>query len=136
MLQLGGVEWAEQIDYDDAKYPLLASNILARHNRGDAEANITSAIRDFLIQTGLVNSSEIMEENPPSDTSRTAVDLTALDTFIEVKKRIGNGLNPNPSYLQQLDGYLTASVQAGKNVRTGILSDGKHWLLRSKDGGR
>ena len=121
---------AEQIDSHDAKYPILASNILGRHNRGEAEANITSSIRDFLIQTGLVNSNEIVEENPPSETSRTAVDLTALDTFIEVKRRIGNGLDPNPSYLQQLDDYLTASQQAGKGVRTGILTDGKHWLLR------
>ena len=126
----------EQINYDDAKYPILASNILARHNHGDAEANITSAIRDFLIQTGLAEASEIVEENPPSDAARTAVDLTALDTFMEVKRRIGNGLNANPSYVSQIDDYLKASQQAGKGVRTGVLTDGKYWLLRWADAGR
>ena len=120
----------EQINYEDPKYPILASNILGRHNRGEAEANITSAIRDFLIQTGLANPNEIVEESPSSDSSRTAVDLTALDTFIEVKKRIGNGLDPNPRYLQQLDDYLSDSLRGDKGVRTGILTDGKYWLLR------
>ena len=31
----------------------------------------------------------MVEENPPSDGSRRAVDLNALDTFIEFKRRIG-----------------------------------------------
>ena len=75
---------------------------------------------------------EIVEENPPADGSRRAVDLTALDTFIEFKRRIGTtgGLTPNPDYIEQLDGYLRESQDAGKGVRKGILTDGKHWLLR------
>ena len=53
----------------------------------------------------------MVEENPPSDGSRRAVDLTALDTFIEVKRRIGtaSGFEPNPEYVQQLDDYLAES---------------------------
>ena len=120
------------LDYDDPKYAGSAAEILRRHDNGEAEANITSAVRDFLILTGLVNGDEINEENPPSDASRRAVDLTALDTFVEMKRRIGTtgGLDPNPEYVQQLDDYLAASAESGKGLRTGILTDGKHWLLR------
>ena len=121
---------AGEIDYDDAKYPILAADVLGRHNHGDAEANITSAIRDFLVQSGLVDANEIIEEEPPSGTSRCFVDLTALDTFIEVKRRVGNGLNARAEYVDQLDSYLAESQQEGQGVRMGILTDGKYWLLR------
>ena len=74
----------------------------------------------------------MVEENPPSDGSRRAVDLTALDTFIEVKRRIGTaaGFEPNPEYVQQLDDYLAESERSGGRVRMGILTDGRRWLLR------
>ncbi len=123
---------AEHLDVNDPQYPSLAASILRRHDDGDLEANITSAVRDFLIQTGLAKSDEISEENPPSDTSRCAVDLTALDTFIEVKRRIGTqgGLNPNPEYIAQLDDYLSQSEKQQGRVRMGVLTDGRHWLLR------
>ena len=123
---------APHLDYDDPKYAAGAAEILRRHDNAEAEANITSAVRDFLILTGLAKSDEIDEENPPSDTSRSAVDLTALDTFVEMKRRVGTtgGLDPNPIYVQQLDDYLAQSRTAGKGLRTGILTDGKHWLLR------
>ena len=127
---------AGHLDVNDPKYPSLAAVILERHQNNEAEANITSAVRDFLIQTGLAKSDEIVEENPPSDRSRQAVDLTALDTFIEVKRRIGTtgGLNPNPNYVAQLDDYLAQSEKQGR-VRMGILTDGKYWLLRWPDAG-
>ena len=123
---------AQHLDYHDPEYAKRAAEILRRHDNGEPEANITSAVRDFLILTELVKSDEINEENPPSDTSRRAVDLTALDTFVEMKQRIGTtgGLDPNPEYVQQLDDYLAASAESGKGLRTGILTDGKHWLLR------
>ena len=120
-------------DINNSKIKDCAAAILIRHERGDAEANITSAVRDFLIATGLVKPDEIVEENPPSDASRRAVDLTALDTFIEVKRRISGmsaGFNPDPVYVKQLDDYLALSANEGKGVRTGILTDGKRWLLR------
>ena len=122
---------AGHLDVNDPIYPSLADVILRRHQNYEAEANITSAVRDFLIETKLANSDEIVEENPPSDTSRRAVDLTALDTFIEVKRRIGTtgGLNPNPEYVAQLDDYLAQSEKQGR-VRMGVLTDGKYWLLR------
>ena len=120
------------LDYNDPKYAEAAGRILRRHEKYEAEANITSAIRDFLILTGLANADEIVEENPPDGEGRRAVDLTALDTFIEMKRRVGSGqgFSPDPKNVKQLDDYLAASQLEGKALRTGILTDGKHWLLR------
>ena len=121
----------EHIDYADPKYRDAAAAILRRHDNFEAEANITTAVRDFLIETGLVKSEEMVEENPPADTSRRAVDLTALNTFVEMKRRIGSagGFSPNPEYVAQLDDYLAQSERQGR-VRMGLLTDGKYWLLR------
>ena len=77
-----------------------------------------------------------MRKTRPPQGSRRAVDLTALDTFIEFKRRIGTagGFNPDPEYVQQLDDYLAQSASQGR-VRMGILTDGKHWLLRWPNAG-
>ena len=127
---------AGQIDYNDPQYAQSAAEILRRHENGEPEANITSAVRDFLIVTGLVMPDEIVEENPPAQGSRRAVDLAALDTFIEFKRRIGTagGFNPNPEYVQQLDDYLEQSEEQGR-LRMGILTDGRRWLLRWPNAG-
>ena len=119
------------IDTNDPKYRDAASEILRRHDNFEPEANITSAVRDFLILTGLARSEEMVEENPPSEVSRRAVDLTALDTFIEFKRRIGTapGGEPDPENVNQLDDYLAQSASRGR-VRMGVLTDGKRWLLR------
>ena len=124
------------IDTNDPKCAGAAAEILRRHDNAEPEANITSAVRDFLIATGLVKSSEIVEENPPAQGSRRAVDLTALDTFIEFKRRIGTtgGFNPDPENVRQLDEYLAQS-QRQNRVRMGILTDGKYWLLRWPNAG-
>ena len=86
--------------------------------------------------TGLVKPDEMEEENPPAEGSRRAVDLTALDTFIEFKRRIGTtgGFNPDPKNVDQLDDYLAQSQKQGR-VRMGILTDGKYWLLRWPNAG-
>ena len=127
---------ALQIDYNDPRYAQAAAEILRRHDNGEPEANITSAVRDFLIVTELVRGDEIVEENPPAQGSRRAVDLAALDTFIEFKRRIGTagGFNPNAEYVQQLDDYLEQSEKEGR-IRMGILTDGKRWLLRWSNAG-
>ena len=119
------------IDTNDPRYRAAAAEILRRHDKLEPEANITSVVRDFLILTGLVRSEEIVEENPPSEASRRAVDLTALDTFIEFKRRIGttSGGGPDPENVEQLDDYLAQSASQGR-VRMGVLTDGKRWLLR------
>ena len=125
-----------QIDYNDTRYAQAAAEILRRHDSGEPEANITSAVRDFLIVTGLVRGDEIVEENPPAQGSRRAVDLAALDTFIEFKRRVGTagGFNPNAEYVQQLDDYLEQSEEQGR-MRMGILTDGRRWLLRWPNAG-
>ena len=118
------------IDPNNSQCAQAAQAILTRHNNAEPEANITSAVRDFLILTSLAKPDEINEENPPSDSSRRAVDLTALDTFVEMKTRIrGSGGEPHAPYVEQLDDYLTQSQKQGR-VRMGILTDGKYWLLR------
>ena len=124
------------IDPNDPNYKKAAAEILRRHDKGEPEANITSAVRDFLTVTGLVNAEEIVEENPPAEGSRRAVDLAALDTFIEFKRRIGTtgGFNPDPKNVDQLDDYLAQSQKQGR-VRMGILTDGKYWLLRWPNAG-
>ncbi len=119
------------LDINDPQYARAAAAILERHERGEPEANITSAVRDFLILIGLVKPDQMAEENPPSDGSRRAVDLTALDTFIEFKRRIGTAASgePDPDNVRQLDDYLERSAAQGR-VRMGILTDGRRWLLR------
>ena len=121
---------AMTIRHDDAQCGEIAAELLRRHGELQEEANITSAIRDFLLRTGLVESSEIREEISPAEGSSNSVDLAALDTLIEVKRRIGNGIVPDGAHVGQLDGYLTAAMEASKGVRIGVLTDGKYWVLR------
>ena len=125
------------IDTNDPRYEAAAAEILRRHDSGEPEANITSAVRTFLTTTGLVNAEHIVEENPPAEGSCRAVDLTALDTFVEFKRRIGTtgGFNPDPKNVDQLDDYLAQSQKQGR-VRMGILTDGKYWLLRWPNAGQ
>ena len=122
---------ATHINLDDPRYRDAAGQILSRHDALQPEANITSAVRHFLVLTGLARNEEIIEENPPADSSRRAVDLTALDTFVEFKRRIGtaSGGVPDPENVRQLDEYLELSASQGR-VRMGVLTDGKRWLLR------
>ena len=119
------------ISLEDPRYRDAAAQVLFRHDAFQPEANITSAVRDFLVLTGLAKNEEIVEEHPPSDSSRRAVDLTALDTFVEFKRRIGTvpGGDPDPENVLQLDEYLTESASQGR-VRMGVLTDGKRWVLR------
>ena len=119
---------AAAIDYNDPRYPALAEAILQRHQNAEPEANITSAVRDFLIATELAASDDIVEEDHPGDSSRKSVDLTALDTYIEFKRR--TEFPPDQRWIDQLDGYLEASQRTGGGVRMGVLTDGKHWFLR------
>ena len=104
---------AVHIDIDDPRFRVAAAQILLRHDNFQPEANITSAVRGFLILTGLARSEEIIKENPLSDASRHAVDLTALDTFIEFKRRIGTatGGETSPENVWQLDGHPAGRVK-------------------------
>lgn len=107
-----------------------ARPILDRHESAASEADIRSAVRDYLIQTGLAPESEIQQEEAPAPGESGRVDLRTRDVIIEFKRSIGNGINPHADYVKQLDDYLIAAVQGGQPQRFGILTDGKHWILR------
>ena len=114
--------WHDSVS-NTVQKPTVTSIIVAKKTTTWGESGFPSEF--------LARSEEMLEENPPSDASRRAVDLTALDTFIEFKRRIGtaSGGAPNPQYVEQLDDYLTQSASRGR-VRMGVLTDGKRWLLR------
>ena len=56
----------DHLDYNDPASFAAAAEMLRRHDLGEPEANITSAVRDFLIATRLARSDEIVEEDPPA----------------------------------------------------------------------
>ena len=49
---------ATHLDTSDPQYPAAAAAILRRHDNYEAEANITTAVRDFLILTGLAEATK------------------------------------------------------------------------------
>ena len=130
---------ANQPDASDRTSPATAAanQILRRWERNEAEANITSAIRDFIVSANLAKPDEMQEEVHPSDASRSLVDLRTAGALIEVKRRIAGGSDspvPDPQFVTQLDNYLVESQDAGSGVRLGLLTDGKRWLIRSEPG--
>lgn len=108
-----------------------AKLIIDRHSQpGVKEAEIGVAVRDFLIQTGLVSAGEEGMEQPPAPGASGRVDLRTRDVIIEFKVRIGNQISPQSEFVAQLDDYLTAAKESGEPQRFGILTDGKYWILR------
>ena len=59
-------QMTDHLDYNDPASFAAATELLRRHDLGEPEANITSAVRDFLIATRLARSDEIVEEDPPA----------------------------------------------------------------------
>lgn len=111
------------LDPDSLQLRERARLMLQRHQEVASEADVRRAIADFLVTSGLAARDEIrMEKN--------RIDLQTGDFVIEVKKRIGNGINPNPQWVDQLDGYLRERARAGEQERLGVLTDGRYWILR------
>ena len=110
-------------DPDSPALRQSAQRLLMRHHELAPEADVRSAIADFLVTTGLASRDEIRLE-------QDRIDLQTSDLVIEVKRRIGNGINPDPRWVTQLDGYLRERVKAGERERLGILTDGRYWILR------
>ena len=108
---------------DDKDLIGAASSILSRHESGGLEANISSALIHFLAITGLADRNDIREEDD-------RIDIQSERLIIETKKRIGTGIDPDPNYIRQLDGYIEEAKAVGKPDRLGVLTDGKHWVLR------
>ena len=118
---------------DPATYVAAAENLLTRYKEFATEADVTSAVRDFLVVTGLATSDEIKEEHPPVAGSTRRVDLAVPDKaiFVEVKQRVGTHADssvPDTGNLAQIDGYVRESANLSA---VGLLTDGKHWFLRT-----
>lgn len=123
-----------QQDVSDV-YAGLMAEVLRRHNQGQPEANICSAVRDFILNTDLARPAEINEEESPTEGALTSVDMVVRETFIEFKRNLFAGAVVNPAYIKQLDGYLAEAIDRGRGIKTGILTDGKRWILRWCIGG-
>ena len=98
--------------------------MLACHEDG-SEADISRAICDFLAETSLVSRDDLRQEE-------NRIDIQSESLVIEVKRRIGSTgrLEPDPANVEQLDRYLSEARERGEPERLGILTDGKHWVLR------
>ena len=127
---------AIQIDYNGPRYAQAAAEILRRHDAGEPEANITSAVRDFLIVTGLVRADEIVEEDPPAQGSRRAVDLAALGpayrrtgTDISVPRHLGSGNRRNVGCV---DNPHSLMLESASTSGAGVLSH-RHLYKRLGD---
>ena len=117
---------------NEADSEKAAGELLRRHGLNQAEANITSAVRDFLRATSLLTAEEMEEEQHPAPDSAREIDLVG-EAFFEIKARIGGpggGLNPTRKNVEQLDDYIESAHTAGITGRMGVLTDGKHWVLR------
>ena len=110
------------------------AEVLRRHDQGHSETDIRSAVRDFILNTALARPAEVNQEESPADHAAGRVDMTVRETFIEFKRNLFAGAVVNPAYIKQLDGYLTDAITNGRGIKTGILTDGKRWLLRSIGG--
>ena len=108
---------------DNAKLLEATASILERHESVELEANIRAAVVHFLATTGLAERNDIKEEDD-------RIDIQSERLIIETKQRIGTGIEPYPDHVEQLDGYIGEAKAAGKPDRLGVLTDGKHWVLR------
>lgn len=108
---------------DDAKLIEATASILERHESVELEANIRAAVVHFLATTGLAERNDIKEEDD-------RIDIQSERLIIETKQRIGTGIEPHPDHVDQLDGYIREAKDADKPDRLGVLTDGKHWVLR------
>ena len=108
---------------DDAKLIEATASILERHESVELEANIRAAVVHFLATTRLAERNDIKEEDD-------RIDIQSEHLIIETKQRIGTGIEPDPKNIKQLDGYISEAKAADKPDRLGVLTDGKHWVLR------
>ncbi|MDE2935685.1 MAG: N-6 DNA methylase [Chloroflexota bacterium] len=115
------------MDREDPGITAIAQELLDRHREFQAEQNIASLIRQFLVETGLFNSSEIREQVPIKP---LRADLVTPTHIFEFKWRIGSFGKPDERWVLQLDTYLKNCPEVAPRVRWGILTDGRHWLKR------
>ena len=91
---------------NDPEFIGLASQLLHRYDQQAHEDNIRSAIRDFVVGTGLCEHYEITSEAAPQMLPRKRADLKLPGVFMEVKTRIGTAARagePASDHISQLD---------------------------------
>ena len=110
---------------NDGASPAQAAAQRLLDRRYGSEADICRAICDFLVETSLVSRDDLRQEE-------NRIDIQSESLVIEVKRRIGSTgrLEPDPANVEQLDRYLREARERGEPDRLGILTDGKHWVLR------
>ncbi len=99
--------------------------MLDRHEANVHEDNVRDDICTFLVEAGLAAHDDLVRE-------ANRIDIQSENLVIEVKRRIGRSrtVEPDPENVAQLDRYLEVARAAGKPERLGILTDGRHWVLR------
>ena len=102
-----------------------AQRMLDRFEGRALEADVRSAICDFLVEASLVDRDDLRLEGD-------RIDIQSEDLVIEVKRQIGRTrtIKPDAANIAQLNRYLAEAREAGKPERLGILTDGRHWVLR------
>ena len=129
---LTAVAKTTELSADDPLFVELARQLLHWHGASAHEDNIRSAVRNFLVGTGLTDPYEVQSEASPDPqrVTRRRVDLALSDAFVEVKTRIGTAADsaiPAVEHVAQLNGYIESST----DVNLGLLTDGRHWLRRT-----
>ena len=112
-------------DPDGEEFRKAVQLIIDRHAEHAPAADITAAISNFLVSTGLAAEEDLRRE-------KDRIDLQSAQLIIETKRRIGTkpGFYPKREYVRQLDNYMLESAKEGKPRRLGILTDGRYWLLK------
>ncbi len=102
-----------------------AQQMLDRYYANVHEDNVRDDICDFLVEAGLARRGDLVRE-------ANRIDIQSENLVIEVKRRIGRTrtIQPDPEHVEQLDGYLAEARERGDPERLGILTDGRHWVLR------
>ncbi len=104
--------------------------MLHRYHAGETEQNVLSVARSFLVASELFESKELGEQITVGD---GLVDLIGGSHIFEFKRRLGLGNEVREEYVRQLDGYLESAKKDAPQIRFGVLTDGRSWVLRWPD---
>lgn len=113
-----------------------AKTLLSKHDNaaaGGNESEITHHIPAFLSAGGLLSADALREmriDNRIFAEDSGRPDLVIDDLIIEVKQRVGAGPHPDDKHIEQIDRYLQIGQDTGLPRRVGLLTDGKHWVIR------
>ncbi len=104
--------------------------MLHRYRAVETEQNVLSVARSFLVASELFESKELGEQISIGD---GLVDLIGGSHIFEFKRRLGLGNEIRDEFVRQLDGYLESAKTDAPQIRFGVLTDGRSWVLRWPD---